>query len=216
LCGVFVFDFSFQMESENDFTPPVAPPPPAPYLLTGFEDEATDYLTSESLQRVTLVKKPTVEKKERAMDNLSALELAVKKRAAKKVDPELLEKAKEAARRVDEIRFEKTLLAQAQAVQEAKMVEQLLEEQGGPDLLRQTNFPSFDVSCCDKLLKLDLAVHNCIIAAKKVVQDRRAEEAEGMLVQLHGSQANIDQLVKGNVERYQLRLRIEAQQEAKV
>src|SRR4051794_36011041 len=42
------------------FTVPDAPPPPAPYMLTGFEDQPDDYLTSDSLQRVTLQKPPAV------------------------------------------------------------------------------------------------------------------------------------------------------------
>ena len=101
-------------------------------------------------------------------------------------------------------------------VQEAKRIEQALDEQGGSDLISQIGFPSFDVAACDKLLKLDLQVHNTIVAAKKTLQERRSEEAESMLVSLHGAQALLDQLVRGNVERYQLRLRVEAQQQAKV
>ena len=91
-----------------------------------------------------------------------------------------------------------------------------MEEQGGWDFIQSSKFPSFDVAQCDKLLKLDLQVHNTIISSKKVVEERKSDEAEAMLASLFGCQSLIDQLVKGNVERYQLRLRVDAQQQAKV
>lgn len=103
------------MKPSSDFAPPPPPPPaPAPYVLTGLEDaDLDDYLTSESLQKVALTK-AVVAEKEKNLDNLSDLELAVKRRAAKKVDASLVEQAKVAAKRVDDIRFEKTLAAQSQ------------------------------------------------------------------------------------------------------
>ncbi len=96
---------------------PAAPPAPAPYVLTGFEDnnDGLDYLTSEHLQRVNLVKTvvPSTEEKKK-VGALSDLELAVKKRASKNVPSDLVEKAKTLTDKIDNIRFEKSLLVQAQ------------------------------------------------------------------------------------------------------
>jgi len=197
-------------------SPPPPPPLPPAYVLTGLEDEGDgcDYLTEESLQRVALAK-TVIPEKPKSLDNLSALELAVKKRAMKTVEPSLLAAARSISKRVDEIRFEKSLLLQAQVVAEAKRLEVMFEECGGHETLQQIQFPSFDVASLDKLLKQDLHVHNTIMASKKVVEEARVEDAETMLMTLHASQAHLDQLVRGNVERYQLKLRVEGQQAAK-
>ncbi len=199
--------------NDNNIPPP--PPPPAPYVLTGFEDGGDDYLTSASLQRVALQKAPAQAKPEPQLGALSALELAVRRRAAKKVDEGLLERARACVKQVDDIRFEKTLLAQAQIVQEAKRLEQLLEEQGGPEAAKSVDWPTFDVASLDALLKKDIEVHNVIVSAKKVLQEQQADQVEALLMQLQGVQQNIDYLRRCNTERYQLRLRVDAQQEAK-
>ena len=202
-------------EPTEAFTVPDAPAPPPPYILTGFEDQPDDYLTSDSLQRVTLQKPPAQAPVERPEDALSALELAVRRRAAKKMDVAVMEEARACAKRVDDIRFEKTLLAQAQIVQEARRIEQQLEEQGGPDALRAANWPSFDVATLDGMLKRDLEVHNAIVAAKRVLAEQRADQVEQLLTQLQQVQQSLDYLRQTNGERFQLRLRVEAQQEAK-
>ncbi len=202
-------------EQAEPFVVPDAPAPPAPYVLTGFEDEIDDFLTSDCLQRVTLQKPPAQAPVEKELDALSQLELAVRRRAGKKMDAALMEEARACAKRVDDIRFEKTLLAQAQVVQEAKRVEQLLDQQGGSEALRAANWPSFDVAALDAMLKRDLEVHNTIVAAKRALAEQRADQVEQLLTQLQQVQQSLDYLRSTNGERFQLRLRVEAQQEAK-
>jgi hypothetical protein len=202
-------------EEQAPFMVPVAPAPPPPYTLTGFEEQVDDYLTSDSLQRVTLQKAPPQPPAIRELDALSQLELAVRRRAERKIDAGVLEQAKACVERVDNIRFEKTLLAQAQVVQEARRVEQLLDQQGGAEALRAANWPSFDVTTLDAMLKRDLEVHGTIVAAKRVLAEQRADQVEQLLNHMQQVQKSLDYLRVTNTERFQLRLRVDPQQEAK-
>lgn len=111
-----------------------------------------------ALANVQLQKAKPVEKPLR-LDNLSVLELAVKRRAEKKVDASQLNVVSDVVKKIADLRFLKTLKEQAQVVEEAKRIEHDLEN-GGPALLQKTNFPSYDVSMLYRLIKQDQEVDN--------------------------------------------------------
>ena len=146
-------------EYERNDNIPVPPPIPEPYFPSVLdEDELVDSLTAHSLgnsfivlsflicqiffslANVTLQKAKPIEKPLK-LDNLSVLELAVKRRAEKKVEVKLVEGVSEVIKKVDEIRFCRTLKEQVSIVEEARKMEQNLEN-GGPSMLQKTNFPS--------------------------------------------------------------------------
>lgn len=198
---------------------PEPPPPPAPYVLTLDDgvvalDEEVNALTATALQRIQLQHRE-VAPREKPVDQYdAALSLAVKKRAARQMDPGLIDRAKEVGKRVDEIRFLRTLAEQAKLVDEALQMERELEK-GGPDALRAANFPAFDVAQLDSLLKRDMEVHKVLMASRKALQEDRLDAAATCLSQMTGCSTALEHLRKNNTERFGLHLRVDQQEEAR-
>ena len=208
--------------------PPEAPPPPAPMVLSvdeaaiGKENERfrlagqmictkppNTVLTfsSDALRGVVLVQK-NHEQREEFPYELSALELAVKRRAQKDVGDVDRDRVRVLIARLDDIRLE-GIDTQRQIVADCRAMEEELERTGGPSLIKQLDFPSFDVTALHTMLNTEAEIERLLLLGR--AEGTLGDQLDSLMKQLTDHYPTLMASIRrNNVERYQLRIDCDA------